>query len=60
MTFWILEGELKHDGYGVVESPVVTKFPGNVLTRPLVMDAHQRRVHGRHDTVNAQLKNFQF
>jgi len=46
------------DGY-VGESPYVTKVPSAVLTRSSEeADALQKRVQGRHETVNARLKSF--
>jgi hypothetical protein len=46
------------DGY-VGESPYVTKVPSAVLTRSSEeADAMQKRVQGRHETVNARLKSF--
>ena len=47
------------DGY-VGESPYVTKVPSAVLSRSSEeADARQKRVQGRHETVNARLKSFQ-
>ena len=46
------------DGY-VGESPYVTKVPSAVLTRSSdEADAMQKRVQGRHETVNSRLKSF--
>jgi len=46
------------DGY-VGESPYVTKVPSVVLTRSSEeADAMQKRVQGRHETVNGRLKSF--
>ena len=45
------------DGYDA-ESPYVTKVPGDLLTRTPEEDALQKRVQGRHETVNARLKRF--
>ena len=43
------------DGYEG-ESPFRCKIPKAVLTRPSEADALQKRVQGRHETINARLK----
>ena len=45
------------DGY-IGESPFRAKVPKAVLSRPSEADAFQRRVQGRHETINARLKFF--
>ena len=45
------------DGYEG-ESPFRCKIPKAVLTRPSEADALQKRVQGRHETINARLKAF--
>ena len=46
-----------NDGY-VGESPFRAKVPKAVLSCPSEADAFQRRVQGRHETINARLKAY--
>jgi hypothetical protein len=45
------------DGY-IGESPFRAKVPKAVLSCPSEADALQKRVQGRHETINARLKHF--
>ena len=45
------------DGYRG-ESPFRAKVPTAVLSRPSEADAFQKRVQGRHETINSRLKAF--
>jgi hypothetical protein len=45
------------DGY-IGESPFRAKVPKAVLSRPSEADAFQKRVQGRHETINSRLKAY--
>jgi hypothetical protein len=53
------DGERVEADDGYRGDPTITKVPADVLTRSgEEEDAQQRRTQGRHETVNARLKNF--
>ena len=48
------------DDVYIGESPFRAKVPKAVLSRPSEADAFQKRVQGRHETINARLNFLQF